>query len=114
MDYDKIDNKFKELINDIWIDYYGFVEREITRLAIISGRKIPTINDLRLHWSIIKGSSSYNWNEFIIAKVCNTVIDNNKSNDFSSSENIMCLKGSYKLKQKFSNLFYSYCENYEK
>ena len=93
MDFNNIDLHFKDLINDICIDYYDFVENEITKLALNSNRKIPTINDLRLYCSLINGSTSYNCNEFILAKACNTNTDNSTSKEYCSSENIMCMKG---------------------
>ena len=114
MNYNNIDLNFKDLINDICVDYYDFVENEITKLALNSNRKIATINDLRLYCSLINGNASYNCNEFILSKVCNTNLENSTSKDNCTSENLMCMKGIYKLKQKYSNLFYSYWEQYDK
>ena len=114
MDYNKIDEKFKDLINEITIDCYNFSEQEITKISINWGRKISKMIDLKLYCNLIKSRGSYNWNELIIKKICNIDMDVFKESlDLYNTENIASKKGSYKMKQKYSNLFYSYLEMYE-
>ena len=108
-------NVLEHLPEIIMNDYYSFIDAEITRISSFNGRKIPALKDLILYWSLIPQYSYYSWEELIIRKIFSLPSKNYpKTNKHLNIEDKSSYQEIHKLKQKYSFLFYSYMEAYDK